>query len=194
MGPQRPILVIGGSLLAGGDLESGETYPERLEAALRARGINARISAAVRTDETTAAALKHLSATLASHADKPDLAIVILGRDDAAHGISPRQTRANLAGLLGQLTARNIPVLLMGMHAPPDFDRDYTFIFNAIYPELAAQYDVSLVPFFLDPIRDKPDLFGPDYAYLTAQGVEELVAATREDVAVALPPIKPAGS
>ena len=102
-------------------------------------------------------------------------------------GISPIETRENLNAILTELDERNVPVLLMGMRAPPNLGEAYVTAFDAIYPELAERHDAALVPFFLEPVYDKPQLIQADHIHPTAEGIEKLVAATLDDVAEALP-------
>ena len=187
MGPERHILAFGDSLFAGHRVKESESYPARLEAALRAQGINARISNAGVSGDTTAAALQRLDFTLNGQPAPPDLAIVELGGNDMLRGLSPTETRANIAAILKQLQARKIPVLLMGMRAPPNLGGAYRAEFDGLYPALAKQYRAALVPFFLQSIYDKPDLLQDDKMHPTPHGIEELVAATIDDVKQALP-------
>jgi acyl-CoA thioesterase-1 len=89
--------------------------------------------------------------------------------------------------MLAELRRRNIPVLLMGMRAPPNLGADFVSRFDAIYPELAQEYDADLVPFFLESIYTKPQLIQRDRVHPTAQGIETLVGATVNNVVAALP-------
>ncbi|WP_082010423.1 arylesterase [Novosphingobium malaysiense] len=187
MGPERPILAFGDSLLAGYGLQDGESYPARLEQALRARGINARIANAGVSGDTTAAGLDRLDFTLTSQPEKPELAIVSLGGNDMLRGLPPEQTRNNLDAILKRLTDRNIKVVLLGMMAAPNLGKDYAARFNPIYPQLAEKYGATLIPFFLQPVIDKPDLMQEDHVHPTAIGIDAIVAATADDVAEALP-------
>ena len=186
-GPERPILAFGDSLLTGYRLESGESYPEMLEAALRARGINARIANAGVSGDTTAAALERLKFTLDSQTVKPELVIISLGGNDMLRGLPPEGTRANLDAMLTELGRRRIPVLLLGMLAAPNLGKDYAARFNPIYPTLAREHGVALVPFFMQPLMDRPDLVQQDRIHPTMPGVEAMVAATIDDVIEALP-------
>lgn len=190
MGPERPILAFGDSLLAGYGLGDGESYPARLEAALRARGINARISNAGVSGDTTAAGLQRLDFTLQSQAAKPELAIISLGGNDMLRSLPPEQTRANLKAIIERLQKDNIRVLLLGMMAAPNLGKDYAAKFNPIYPQLAQEEHVGLVPFFLQPVIDKPDLLQKDHVHPTAIGIDAIVSATIDDVAGALPPVQ----
>lgn len=187
MGPERPILAFGDSLLAGYGLEDGESYPDRLEQALRARGINARVTNAGVSGDTTAAGLQRLDFTLTSQQARPQLAIVSLGGNDMLRSLPPVQTRQNLDAILGKFKAQNVPVVLLGMMAAPNLGKDYAAQFNPIYPQLAQKYGAVLVPFFLQPVIDKPDLLQKDHVHPTAIGVDAIVTATVDDVADALP-------
>lgn len=187
MGPERPILAFGDSLLAGYGLEDGESYPARLENSLRARGINARITNAGVSGDTTAAGLERLDFTLKSQPVKPELAIISLGGNDMLRSLPPEQTRQNLEAILKRLKGDGIRVVLLGMMAAPNLGKDYAAQFNPIYPQLAQKYDAVLVPFFLQPVIDKPDLLQKDHVHPTAIGVEEIVTATVDDVEDALP-------
>jgi acyl-CoA thioesterase-1 len=187
MGPERPILAFGDSLLAGYGLNDGESYPARLEQALRARGINARIANAGVSGDTTAAGLDRLDFTLNSQTPKPELAIISLGGNDMLRGLPPANTRNNLEAILERFKRDNIRVVLLGMLAAPNLGKDYAAKFNPIYPQLAEKYGATLVPFFLQPVIDEPDLIQKDHVHPTALGVDAIVAATVDDVADALP-------
>ena len=178
MGREKHILALGDSLFAGYGVKPGESYPAKLEAALRARGVNARIANAGVSGDTTAGGLERLEFTLNSQPQTPDLAIISLGGNDMLRGLPPEQTRANLDAILAQLRRRNIKVLLMGMLAPPNLGPDYRGKFDPIYPALAEKHGASLVPFFLKAVIDKPDLIQQDHVHPTARGIEEIVAAT----------------
>lgn len=187
MGPERPILAFGDSLLAGYGLNDGESYPARLEQALRARGVNARIVNAGVSGDTTAAGLQRLDFTLKSQTEKPELVIISLGGNDMLRSLPPAETRANLEAMLKRLKQDDIRVVLLGMLAAPNLGEDYAEKFNPIYPQLAEKYGATLVPFFLQPVIDKSDLMQDDHVHPTALGIDAIVTATVDDVAAALP-------
>jgi acyl-CoA thioesterase I len=189
MGPERRIIAFGDSLFAGYGLDPAESYPARLEAALRGQGVNAAITNAGISGDTTAAGLQRLAFTLDAQAEKPDLFILELGGNDLLRGLSPAETKANLAAMLDELKAREIPVLLMGMRAPPNYGPDYQEQFDALYRDLAKQYGAGLIPFWLEDIYREPELFQSDRIHPTAEGIERLVGATLGEVEGALPPI-----
>ena len=186
-GPERRILAFGDSLFAGYGVREQEGYPEQLEAALRAEGMNARVTDAGVSGDTSAAGRQRIAFVLDSLAAPPDLAIVELGGNDLLRGVSPAETRDNLAAILAELRERRIPGLLMGMRAPPNLGEAFVREFDRLYPDLARQYGAALVPFFLEPVYDQPALIQQDRIHPTAEGIEALVAATADDVLKALP-------
>lgn len=186
MGAERRILALGDSLFAGYGLDRGQGYPEKLEAALRARGIDARIANAGVSGDTTAGGLQRLKFTLDSQKAPPELVVISLGGNDVLRGLPPARTRDNLEAILEELRRRGIKAVLMGMLAPPNLGADYRETFDSIYPALAKRYDAGLVPFFLQPVMGQPALVQPDRVHPTAQGIEAMVAATVDEVARAL--------
>lgn len=186
-GPERQIVALGDSLFAGYGLEPGQSYPAHLEAALRARGINAKIANAGVSGDTTADGLARLDFTLDAQPRSPDLVLISLGGNDMLRGLSPDQTRANLDALLGKLRARKVKVMLMGMIAAPNLGADYSARFNPIYPALAKKHQAALVPFFLQPLVGHPEWVQADHIHPTLQGVDKLVGATVDAVAGELP-------
>jgi acyl-CoA thioesterase-1 len=186
-GPEIRILAFGDSLFAGYRVGRRQSYPAQLEAALRGRGLNVRVTNAGVSGDTSAAGLQRIEFVLDGMDKRPDLAIVELGGNDLLRGISPAETRDNLAGILGELQERNVPALLMGMRAPPNLGEAFVAEYDKLYPDLAERYHAALVPFFLEAVYDKPDLIQQDRIHPTAQGIEALVAATADEVAGALP-------
>ena len=187
VGEQRHVLAFGDSLFAGYNVAANQSYPAKLEAALRARGKNVRVINAGVSGDTTAAGAQRIRFTLQNLEEVPDLAIVELGGNDLLRGIDPAQTRANMRQILVELKSRNIPVLLMGMRAPPNLGVSFLGDFDPIYPDLAGEFDADLVPFFLEAVYDRPELIQPDRVHPTVEGIEELVAATVGAVDEALP-------
>ena len=189
MGPERKIIAFGDSLFAGYGLDPRDSYPEKLEAALRAKGINADVINAGVSGDTTAAGLNRIGFTLASQKDTPPaLFILELGGNDLLRGLSPEETKANLGKMLAMLKEQKVPVLLMGMRAPPNYGPEYQAQFDAIYRDLAKEYGAALIPFWLEDIYQETALFQQDKIHPTAEGIERLVGSTLDEVEGALPP------
>lgn len=166
------ILAFGDSLTAGFGLPPGESFPARLEAKLRADGIEARVVNAGVSGDTTAGGLARLDWALA---DKPDLVILELGANDALRGIDPATVRDNLDKMIAKIQATGAKLLLAGMQAPPNWGKEYQQKFDRIYPELAQAHDVTLYPFFLDGVAMKAELNQPDGLHPNERGVAAVV-------------------
>ena len=165
-------MVLGDSLTAGYGLPSAQTFPVRLEAALRARGIAVTVLNAGVSGDTTAGGLARLDWSLA---DKPTHAIVELGANDMLRGLDPAQAKRNLDQILTRLRKEKLPVLIAGMLASRNLGADYQSRFDAMYPDLAKQHDVALYPFFLDGVATDPALNQSDGIHPNARGVDIIV-------------------
>lgn len=180
------ILAFGDSLFAGYNLPRAQSYPARLELALRQRGINSRIHNAGVSGDTTGAGRQRLDFVLESMTVQPDVALVELGANDMLRGLSPSQARANLDAIMSALDKRGIEIILMGMRAAPNMGRDYASEFDAIYPELAEKYDAELVPFFIEPLIFDRSLVQRDQVHPTAEGVDAMVEESVDVIADAI--------
>jgi acyl-CoA thioesterase-1 len=168
----RKIVGFGDSLMAGFGLDAGQSFPEKLEAALRAKGHDVVITNAGVSGDTTGGGLARLGWSVP---DGTDIVILELGANDMLRGTQPDIARQNLAQMIEQLKSRHIAVLLAGMRAAPNLGPDYQAAFDAIYPDLASQYGLALYPFFLDGVAaDQKFLLG-DGMHPNAAGVEHMV-------------------
>jgi acyl-CoA thioesterase-1 len=184
--PEKLVVALGDSLYAGYGLRPDQAWPAKLEKALWARGINARVVNAGVSGDTTAGGRQRLAFILNSQPRAPELVIVGLGGNDMLRGLPPAEARANLDAILAELDRRRIPALLTGMLAAPNLGADYAREFNPIYPELARRHQAGLVPFFMAPVIGEPRLLQADHIHPTAEGVDAMVAATVDQVARAL--------
>ncbi|MFL5040930.1 MAG: arylesterase [Xanthobacteraceae bacterium] len=166
------IVALGDSLTAGFGLPPEATFPARLEAALRARGLAVEVTNAGVSGDTASGGLARLdwSVPEGTHA-----VIVELGANDALRGVDPAVTRSALDAILRRLGERHIAVLLTGMRAPPNMGADYVRAFDAVFPTLAAAHDVVFDSFFLDGVAADRALNQPDGLHPTAGGVEAIV-------------------
>lgn len=169
--PQR-IVGFGDSLMAGYQLDPGQSFPEKLEAALKARGHDVVIANAGVSGDTTSGGLSRLDWSVP---DGTDLVILELGANDMLRGISPEVTEKNLDAMIGRLGERGIAVILAGMVAAPNLGPDFAESFDAIYPRLAAAHGLPLYPFFLDGVAAEASLLLADGMHPSAAGVDRMV-------------------
>ncbi|HWV97804.1 MAG TPA: arylesterase [Xanthobacteraceae bacterium] len=166
------VVVLGDSLSAGFGLGGAEAFPAKLQSALRTKGIAAEIDNAGVSGDTSSGGLGRLDWSVP---DGTAAVILELGANDALRGIDPALTRNALGEIIQRLQQRGIAVLLCGMRAPPNYGADYAARFDAIYPDLAKQFDVPLYPFFLDGVAAETSLNQADGMHPTAAGVDRIV-------------------
>lgn len=165
------IVVLGDSLAAGFQLKASDAFPAQLERALKARGHSVEIINAGVSGDTTAGGLERLKWAIP---DATDVVILELGANDALRGLDPAQAKANLEKIILALKASGVEVLLAGMLAPRNLGGAYSLAFDAIYPALARQYELSLYPFFLDGIAFEGKFNLGDGIHPNGSGVAEI--------------------
>ncbi|MBN2973026.1 arylesterase [Roseomonas aeriglobus] len=182
------VVAFGDSLYAGYGVLPQQSFPARLEQALKDRGIAATVRNAGVSGDTTAAGRRRLAFSLDGLPRKPDLVMVNLGGNDMLRGIDPAETRANLTAICEELKRRGIPIFLTGMIAAPNMGPEYSRAFNAIYGELAKRYDAGLYPFFLDGVVTDRQLMLPDRIHPNPKGIDAIVARVAPQIANTLQP------
>jgi acyl-CoA thioesterase I len=168
----RKIVGLGDSLMAGYGLDAGQSFPERLQAALGRSGHDVVIANAGVSGDTTSGGLARLDWSVA---EGTEIVILELGANDMLRGIGPDITRKNLAAAIERLKARGIVIVLAGMRAAPNMGPDYSAAFDAIYADLARQYGLAYYPFFLDGVAADPAFLLEDGMHPNAAGVERMV-------------------
>jgi acyl-CoA thioesterase-1 len=167
------ILALGTSLTQGYGLPPGTEFTVQLQAALKKSGIDAVVTNAGVSGDTSAGGLARLDWSLADH---PDAVILELGGNDMLRGIAPSETEKNLRAILDRLKAAHVKVLLTGMHAQRNLGADYVKQFDAIYPRLAEDTHVLFYPFILDGVALNPKLNQADGMHPNPAGVKIIVA------------------
>ncbi|MGJ4914101.1 arylesterase [Bradyrhizobium sp. HKCCYLRH2060] len=167
------LVVLGDSLSAGLGLSASDAFPAKLQKALQAQGLPIDLTNAGVSGDTSSGGRDRLDWSVP---DGTEAVIVELGANDALRGIDPAVTRKALTEIVTRLKARGIAVMLCGMLAPPNYGSDYAAKFNAIYPDLAKQFDVPLYPFFLDGVAADAKLNQADGIHPTAAGVDIIVS------------------
>lgn len=172
-GDDRPrIVAFGDSLTAGLGVAADETYPAELQRRLDARGLRYRVINAGVSGETTAGGVRRVPWVLRN---KPEIVILELGANDGLRGLRVDETKANLETIIQQLQQSGALVILAGMKLPPNYGKDYLSEFERLYPELAARYHLTLIPFFLEGVAASNTLNQADGIHPTAQGYRMIV-------------------
>ena len=166
------IVAFGDSLTAGLGLPAQDAFPAKLQAALKAKGIDATVANAGVSGDTAAGGLERLDWSVPGDTDA---VILELGANDALRGLEPALAQKALNAILDKLAGRHVPVLLAGMKAPRNLGSNYTAKFDAVYPAVAANHRVLFYPFFLEGVAADPHLNQGDGMHPTAAGVEVIV-------------------
>jgi acyl-CoA thioesterase I len=168
------IVALGDSLTAGPGLSSAQAWPSLIQARMRREGYPHRMVNAGVSGDTTAGALRRLNDALT-----PDtgLLIVAMGANDGLRGVPTEEVRENLAAIIERAQGRGIRVLLCGMQALPTRGWEYTLAFHRIFPELAQQYDVPLMPFLLAGVVGNPEFNLGDGVHPNAAGMQRIADA-----------------
>ncbi len=171
----RPLVIfLGDSLTAGYGLDPEQAFPALVEKRLIEAGHSVRVVNAGVSGDTTAGGLARLDWLLRQ---EPDVLVVGLGANDGLRGIELDSSESNLRQILQRVLAKDMHVLLAGMLLPPNYGQDYTDRFAEIYPRLASELDVPLLPFLLAGVAARPGLNLPDGIHPNAEG-QKIVAET----------------
>ena len=168
------IVVLGDSLTAGLGLPLDEAYPALLQQRLDAKGLKYQVINAGISGDTSAGGVARLDWALEGNVR---VLILALGGNDALRGLPPAELGDNLSTIIERAQARGITVILAGMEAPPNWGTEYTKAFHDVYPSLAKQYHVPLVPFLLAGVAGIDTLNQRDGIHPTAEG-DRIVADT----------------
>ncbi|CAM3542899.1 arylesterase [Parendozoicomonas haliclonae] len=167
-------MVFGDSLSAAYGLEIDQGWVTLLKSKLRENYPQWQVSNVSISGETSSGGLARLPAALDRH--QPDLVLLELGANDGLRGTPLKAIRNNFQQMLALLKERKIPVVLFEMQMPPNYGPAYTQRFNKIYHDLAKEYDVQLLPFFLDGVAGMEKLNQPDGIHPTAEAQPMLFA------------------
>ncbi len=181
------VAFLGDSITAGHGLDGDQAYPTLVGTALAADPVTAHwkvVNAGVSGD-TSAGGLRRIDWILKGH---PAVVVIALGANDGLRGLPVDQLEANLRGIVAKVRATGATALFIGMRMPKNLGPAYTTRFDALYPRLANELDVPLLPFLLDGVALDPALNQADLIHPNAKG--QAVIAMR--VTAWLKPLLPA--
>lgn len=171
---RKNILFFGNSLTAGYGLEEGQAFPELIQKKIDSLGLNYQVINAGLSGETTAAGKNRIDWVLKQGVD---IFVLELGANDGLRGIPLSETRQNLKAIIDIVREKNpeVKIILAGMQIPPNMGKEYTEKFKNIFPEIAEEKQVHLIPFLLKDVAGKPELNQEDGIHPTAEG-DKIVA------------------
>lgn len=162
------VVFLGDSLTAGYGLDESQAYPALIQAQMPSwKVVNAGVSG-----DTSAGALRRLAWVLKA---KPDVVFIALGANDGLRGLPVEQLAQNLTKIIAQVRAAGAKPVLAGMQLPANYGEDFRTRFAAVYPDVAKETKVPLMPFLLAGVAMKPELNQADTVHPNAAG-QQLVA------------------
>lgn len=171
---QPVLLVLGDSLSAEYGLPRDSGWVKRLERRLAEERIDYRVVNASISGETTAGGRTRLPALLAQH--KPAVVVIELGANDGLRGLPIPVMQDNLRKLVRDSQAAGARVLLVGMHIPPNYGREYAERFHASFARVATDTRAALLPFFFDGFAEDLGYFQPDRIHPNEQAQDKMLA------------------
>ena len=179
----RTVLVIGDSLSAAYGLSAEQGWVALTAGRIAARKPGWRVVNASVSGETTAGGAARVVREVVLH--RPAVVVIALGANDGLRGLPLRQTRTNLARMIGAAQGIGAQVLLVGMRMPPNYGAAYTQEFERGYVELAQRFDTALLPFLLQPVATDRNAFQADNLHPVAAAQPKI----RDHVWTALEPL-----
>lgn len=167
------VLIVGDSISAGFGLDTRQGWVSLLQARLKTEGFDSQVVNASISGDTSAGGQARLPALLAEH--KPELVVLELGGNDGLRGQLPAQLQQNLTGMVQQSKKAGAKVLLLGMRLPPNYGVRYTTAFAEVFPKVAKENDIPLVPFLLEGIGGVPSMVQSDGIHPTAEAQPRLL-------------------
>jgi acyl-CoA thioesterase-1 len=152
---RRTVLFLGTSLTAGLGLDPDSAYPQQIQRKIDASGLPYQTVNAGVSGETSAGLLRRLDWVLQAPAS---VIVVETGANDGLRGQPIAGTRATIGQVLTRIRAERpeAQVVLVQMEAPTNLGADYTRAFHAMFPALAKEHGVTLMPFLLDGVAGRP--------------------------------------
>lgn len=177
-GERGVVLFLGTSLTEGYGLGNAQehAFPARIQARIDRAALPFRVVNAGVGGDTSAGGLRRLEWLLRM----PVRVLVIeLGANDGLRGQDVDALRGNLLAVIGQTRARypEVEILLAGMQAPPNLGQRYTESFRAVFPQVAREADVALIPFLLEGVGGIRERNQPDGIHPSVEG-HEIIAET----------------
>ncbi|OXL21809.1 arylesterase [Psychrobacter sp. DAB_AL32B] len=167
------ILALGDSLTEGLGVDNDANYPAQLEVRLKELGYkNVKVVNSGLSGETSTGLVNRLDWVLQT---KPDITILTVGANDAIRGIDVATVEANIRTAVKRLQDGGSEVILGGMQIYDNLGSDYVKSFAAIYPRVAKDMNVTLIPFFLDGVGGDPKLNQADAIHPTREGYKIIV-------------------
>ena len=174
------ILLFGDSLMSGYGLKENQTLSIILENDLKKAGYNIEIINGSVSGDTSEDGLDRIEEYASG--SNIDLIVLGLGANDMLRRINPDQTESNLRKIIEIIKTKNIKIILAGMKASPTNGLGYKKKFDDIFPKLAEEYDLTLIPFLLKKVALNPKLNQSDGIHPNYEGAKVISKTIKESI------------
>ena len=154
-------------------LDQEQGWVHLLQQRLATRYYQAKVVNTSISGETTQGGLSRIAQVLDMH--QPDIVLLELGGNDGLQGLPLSLMKDNLTRIIQITRNRNVEILLLGIHLPPNYGRFYTQQFHQTYVELAEKYSLPFVPFLLEGVATNPDLMQADGIHPKAKAQPQIL-------------------
>ncbi len=192
---RRTVVFLGTSLTAGMGLEPEQAFPALLQEKIDSAGLPFEVVNAGVSGETSAGALRRTDWLLRQPID---VLVLETGANDGLRALNIDSTKANIQSIISRVVAAKpaTRILLVQMEAPPNLGTRYTSGFRAMFPDLARENGVTLLPFLLEGVAGERSLNQGDGIHPSAEGAQRVAdnlwpALERALRAAAPPPSQP---
>ena len=166
--------------MSGYGLKKNQTLSIILENDLKKAGYNIRVINGSVSGDTSEDGLDRIEEYV-SNSDI-DLIVLGLGANDMLRRINPDQTESNLRKIIEIIKTKNIKIILAGMKASPTNGLAYKKKFDGIFPKLAEEYDLNLIPFLLKKVALTPKFNQSDGIHPNYEGAKVISETIKESI------------
>ncbi|MFV1885376.1 MAG: arylesterase [Balneola sp.] len=173
---KKTILIFGDSIAAGYGVEPDQAFPAVIQDKIDSLGLNYTVINGGLSGETSAGGLRRINWVLQRQVD---IMVLELGGNDGLRGIDLSSTKENLQQIINRALAKNpdMEILIAGMQVPPNLGIEYTREFQSLYPDLAKENNLVLIPLILDKVGGRDEFMQPDQIHPNVAG-HKVVANT----------------
>jgi acyl-CoA thioesterase-1 len=164
---EKRLVILGDSLTEGYGVAKDHAFPALVEKKLKAAGMDWKVINAGVSGSTSASAISRLDWLLKS---KPDAVLIALGGNDGLRGFGPKVTKENLKKAIQRAKTNGVKTYLAGIQMPPNYGKQYTEEFRALFPTLAKEEKIALLPFLLETVGGNPKYNLPDGIHPNEEG------------------------
>lgn len=170
----KTLVILGDSLTEGYGVQKEKAFPALLEKKLQEAKLGWKVNNAGVSGSTSASAASRTDWILKS---KPDAILLALGANDGLRGLSTESMEKNLRQAISKMKAAKVKVFLAGMQMPPNFGAEYTKKYREVFPKIAKEEKIDLLPFLLEKVGGESKLNLADRIHPNEEG-HKIIAET----------------